>query len=187
MNLPKADLEKMEKWTLDSLGYIKDNNCDALLLGGFSGSVIELFGRYLRIHIAKKGERMPYIEWFGDFLRRYLPDYLPHKHILYRNLRCEGAHAILAESGVGLSCKKEDEVYHLKGVQDSHRKYLFIYAPKFIDDLIKAVKNFFSDIKKNPNLEKNCQKTYSEIWKYGQNIINKEQKSKRFKVDLRDT
>jgi hypothetical protein len=179
----KIDLETLKKWTLDSLGYIEEKKCDALILGGFSGSVIELLGRFMRLHSIKE-----YSNCFGDFLKEYLPKYFPYKNILYGILRCEGAHAVLAQSGVSLTCAEDMKARHLKGHYDPkmNRKSFIIYSPEFMEDLKMAVEKFFSDVEINPTLEKNCQETFIEIYNEGQKIIDNEEKSGRFKVEYED-
>jgi len=180
MTTLKFDLNKLKRWITDSLYTIKKANNDAPILGGFSGSVIELLGRFLRIHPIKN-----HFECFSDFLKKYLPEYYNHKVILYKILRCEGAHSVLAQSGVTLTCDSKLESLHLKGHRDSKigRVSLIIFSPKFVDDLLRTVENFFCDVAKEQILNDNCQKTLNEIYEEGQSIINKEINEKRLDIE----
>ena len=180
MAIQGVDLKILKTWTIASLGYIREKNCDALILGGFTGSVIELLGRFMRFHPIKE-----YPKCFGDFLEKYLPRYFPFKNILYGILRCEGAHAVLAQSGVSLTCAEDMKVLHLKGHYDPKmdRKSLIIYSPEFLEDLTMAVEKFFSDVKSDQILENKCQATFIEIYNEGQEIINQEKRKGRFKIE----
>ena len=145
-----TDLKYLEKLITDSLSYIEEKNNDATLLGGFSGSVIELLGRFMRVHKITDSPNC-----FGDFLEKYLPKYAPHKNILYRILRCEGAHSVIPQTGVMLTCAEETKIHYLKGYQDVETglKGLVIYCPVFVKDLQGAVKQFFSDVEKTQFLK----------------------------------
>ena len=72
MSLIKIDLSTLERYILDSLEKTKG---DAPSLGGFSCAVIELLGRFLRIHqISRKSngrDHYPHKEWFYDFIENY--------------------------------------------------------------------------------------------------------------------
>ena len=118
---------------------------------------------------------------------KYLPKYSPFKNILYGILRCEGSHAVLAQSGVSLTCAENMKALHLKGHYDpkKNRKSLIIYSPEFMDDLKVAVFKFFSDVKMNPDLEKKCQETFIEIYNNGQKIIDQEIEKKRFNIEYK--
>jgi len=182
MNTLKIDLEILKEWMFDSLGYVEEKNCDALILGGFSGSVIELLGRFMHLHPIRE-----YSNCFSDFLEKYLPKYFPFKNILYKILRCEGAHAVLAQSGVSLTCAENMKTLHLKGHYDpkTNKKSLIIYSPEFMNDLKVAVENFFSDVKKSPDLEEKCQETFIKIYNDGQKIIDQEIREGRFNIEYR--
>ncbi|HUS48574.1 MAG TPA: hypothetical protein VMZ91_00275, partial [Candidatus Paceibacterota bacterium] len=121
------------------------------------------------------------------FLEKYLPRYFPFKNILYGILRCEGAHAVSAQSGVSLTSDKNMKALHLKGHCDpeTKRKSLIIFSPEFMKDLKIAVEKFFSDVETNPTLEKNCQETFIEIYNKGQKIIDNEEKLGRFIVEYK--
>lgn len=186
MTLRRFDLERMKTWTLSSISYInKDNNWDALILGGFSGSIIEFLGRCLRIHQAANKDKLSQV-WYEDFLDKYMKKYYSHRNILYKILRCEGAHATLAQSGIGLTCDENYQKFHLCGIHEAtvNRKFLLIYSPEFVEDLRIAVEEFFSDVKKDNVLEENCQKTFREVFQEGEDIIDKEEKEGRFKVKV---
>ena len=175
----EIDLNRLEEWTLDSLSVVENANCDALLLGGFSGSVIELFGKFLGIHSIDN-----YSACYGDFLEEYLPKYYKHKNILYGILRCEGAHAILAQSGVNLTCAENDKNSHLRGVFDvlGGNCRLVIYSPYFVKDLKNAVRKFFLDMQAKPELKKSCEEVFAKIYIKGQNIIEEEIKKGRLSI-----
>ena len=172
------DLKTLKKWILDSLNIIKKENNDALLLGGFSGSVIEFLGRLLGIRAVNK-----YPDCFSDFLKNYLLKYYPYSDSLYYFLRSDWAHNVLAQTAVDLTCDPKAKGFHLKcnrnPTTDKHS--LIIYSPEFMSDLIDAVEKFFSDIESKPDLEKRCQEVFKEIYSNSQNAI----KDKVSKGELR--
>ena len=159
----------MKEWILESLSIIERNNCDALLLGGFSGSVIELLGRCLCKHTND-------VRCFEDFLEDYLPKYYPYLNVLYGCLRCEGAHAILAQNGVMLSCEKDWEEKHLKYNinPETKRHSLFIYSPVFVQDLKEAINKFMDQALTDVKFQNNINKVHAEIFSKGQKIIKEE-------------
>lgn len=164
-------LNTLKKWVLDSLNIIKEKNNDALLLAGFSGSVIEFLGRLLGIHAIHK-----YSDCFRDFLENYLPKYSPYSDSLYYFLRSDGVHNVLAQIAVDLTCDPRTQDFHLKCNHDPKRdKYsLIIYSPRFMNDLIEAVEKCFSDIENKSNLEKRCQEVFREIYDRGHsNMLDK--------------
>lgn len=166
----QLDIQKLEQYIEDAL-----NNCDATLIGGFSGSVIELLGRFLGQHNPNQ-----YQECYKDFLKIYLPIYYSKGDLLYKLLRCEGAHAVIAQSGVKITSDTVAQNLHLKCVCDKNSEHfsLIIYLPTFISDLRKAIKNFFTDVKSEPSLTEKCQDIFNKIYKEGQDIISQDDCSK---------
>lgn len=162
------DLKTLKKWMLDSLNTIKDKNNDAPLLGGFSGSIIEFLGRLLGNYGINK-----YPDCFKDFLMKYLPKYSSYGDSLYYFLRSDGAHNVLAQTAVDLTCDPGAKNFHLKCNRnpETDKHSLIIYSPEFMNDLIEAVEKFFSDIGSKPDLEKRCQEVFQEIYSNSQNAI----------------
>lgn len=176
----RLDLKTLKAWMLDSLNIIKDKNNDALLLGGFSGSVIEFLGRLLKIHAIDEHSKC-----FSDFLKNYLPNYFPYSDVLYSILRSEGAHAVLAQTAIDLTCHNDLRDFHLKCNYDQkkQRYSLIIYSPQLVSDLIQAVEKFFSDVEGDSFLEGKCQEVYRKIYRKGQCVIEKEINSGKLKVE----
>lgn len=174
------DLKTLKKWTLDSLYTIKDKNNDALLLGGFSGSVIEFFGRLLGIHAVNK-----YPDCFKDFLINYLPKYSSCGDSLYYFLRSDGAHNVLAQTAASLTCDPKAQNFHLKCNHDpvSDKYSLIVYSPQFMVDLIEAVEKFFSDVESKSGLEKKCQEVFQEIYGNSQAVIKHKINTGNLKIE----
>lgn len=177
----KLDINTLEEYILGSLKITRE---DAPSLGGFCCAVIELLGRFLRIHQISKGRKgkdyYPHNEWFYDFIENYLKnkniEYFERRYILWKILRCESAHCIMSPGNINFSNADWIKNYHLKGHLDprGNKKSLLIWTSKLADDLSEAVSDFFNDVRKNPTLEDNCQKTFLEIYNKGRDIINKE-------------
>lgn len=178
-------------------GYIHDSikltQFDAPSAGVFCCSVVELLGRFLRLHnisVKNKKTYMPHKEWFYDFIEKYLRNknekYFEHRYLLWKLLRCESAHAVLAVTGITWSGDTWIKANHLLGHVDprSNRKSLLIYTSKFVQDIDDAVSDFFNDVKKNKTLENNCQKSFAEMYAYGQNVIEGEVKNKNLLIEV---
>lgn len=190
----KLSIKTLEEYIFGSLKIIKE---DAPSLGVFSCVIIELLGRFLRIHEIEKRRtkktnkewfRRPHKEWFYDFIENYLKKinqkYYEQRDILWKILRCESAHAILADSAVIFSLQEKLKESHLEAFNDPRidKDYLVISTSKFVEDLEKAVSLFFNDVRNSPILEEKCQKTYMEIHEYGQKIIKGEIKEGKLKI-----
>jgi hypothetical protein len=186
----KLDIDTLEKYIHYSLKIAQN---DAPLAGVFCCSVIELLGRFLRIHTItiSKDRRVhfPGDKWFYDFIEKYLKNrsekYFEQRLVLWKLLRCESAHAVLATTAITWSNADWIKLHHLTGHNDprANRKSLLIWTSRFVQDVDDAVSNFFIDVKKDKSLENNCQKSFLEMYNYGQNIIKKEIGRKVLKIE----
>ncbi len=169
------------KWIIDSLNIIKDKN-DAPIAGGFTGAVMNVLGRVLLFPDGEDGKKSK--ECFYEFIEEYLkecdPRYIIHKETLWKFLRCDGAHNVLAQYGVIFSGDDGAKGKHLmvrsdfigdNGIRHSGRA-LLIYLPKFIDDLKWSVEKFSYNLEQDILLQKKHQKVVEKLLHKGQQYIN---------------
>lgn len=175
-------LDIPKQWITDSLNIIKEKN-DATIAGGFTGAVMNLLGRYLlhpnEISINKNGK--PFVNnklCFYEFIERYLKEYdqrySKYKDLLWHFMRCEGAHSVLARDAVVFGGEVGGEKMHLNIclIIETNGRALFIFLPRFIDDLKLAVEKFFSDLDKDPCLQEKHLQVLQVMYQDGQKYIN---------------
>jgi RNAse (barnase) inhibitor barstar len=133
----------------------------------------------MRIHIIEKNIT-PHKEWFYDFIEKYLrtinEKYYTQRSILWKIVRNESAHAMFAQSAIVWSNAEWIKNYHMLGANDprNSKKSLLLWTSKFVQDIDASVSIFFNDVKNNEKLSENCQKSFLDIYEYGQKIINEE-------------
>lgn len=170
------------KWIIDSLNIIKDKN-DAPLAGGFAGSVMEALGRVSLYPDGEKGEAKNQRRFY-EFIERYLkecnPSYLNHKETLWRFMRCDGAHNVLAQYGAIFGGREEDRIKHLTVRSDItddkgrllNIRALFISLPRLMEDLIWAVEKFSYNLEQDTLLQKQHRKVVDRLCYAGEKYIN---------------
>lgn len=175
--MEQFDLNKIKNWTINSLNLIKKEN-DALLVGIFSGATIELLGRFLLFPNdidADNGSvrnKHCFYKFIDVHLKKCDGEYIKYGELLWKFLRCEGAHAGLAQSAITLTGDDRDKNNHLKFLQfPPNRRSLYLYIPQFMEDLIWSVEDFFYEIKRSLTLQENCQQVMNKIYQDGQQYI----------------
>lgn len=176
--MEQFDLNKIKTWTINSLNLIKDKN-DALLVGSFSGATIELLGRFLLFPNdidatnGKVKNKVCFYKFIDVHLKKCDSEYIKRGELLWKFLRCESAHAGLAQSAITLTGDERDKNNNLRILQyPSNRRSLYLYIPQFMDDLIWSVQDFFYEVKRNLTLQENCQQVMNKIYQDGQKYIN---------------
>ncbi|MDO8659789.1 MAG: hypothetical protein Q7K54_04290 [Candidatus Parcubacteria bacterium] len=173
----------MLAWIIDSLNIIKEKN-DAPLLGGFAGAVMELLGRILLFQDGE-GDR-DNKKRFCEFIEKYLKDcnskYSIYKETLWKFMRCDGSHAVLAQYGVVFGGEENDKEKHLtirSDFKDSNgdlvqnKRALFLSTPKFSEDLIWSVKKFAYNLNQDTSLQCKAKKVMDRLENEGQQYIDK--------------
>lgn len=168
-------------WIIDSLSTIKDKN-DPLLAGGFTGSVMEILGRVLLFPDGEGDNKSK--ECFYEFIEKYLKEYNfkyeIHKETLWKFSRCDGAHSALPQYGVIFSGDANAKDRHLKVRSDIlddkgmrvDGRFLVIFLPTFVDDLICSVRRFNADLERDNSLREKEQKVVNRLFSKGQKYIN---------------
>lgn len=142
------------------------------LLGGFSSAVIEFLGRCIT-DPKSTDARKNFYKFIDEYLRKKDPRYTNFRKILYEDFRCGSAHSIMPK-GVRLSFHGLAKQLHLELIKDRGRNsyHVFLYSPKFIEDLKESIDDFVRDAKKDKELEQKYIETISELEKESQIIIN---------------
>ena len=164
------------KWIIDSLNIIKEEN-DAPLAGGFTGAVMNVLGRVLLYPDGEDGNKSK--DCFYEFIEKYLkecdPRYLIYKEVLWKFLRCDGAHNVLAQYAVVFTGDSREESKHLTIHSDIiglDGRALLIFLPEFIDDLKWSVEKFSYNLEQDTLLQEKHRKVVNRLLHEGQQYIN---------------
>jgi len=91
---------------------------------------------------------------------KYMPErYKIFAELLYTIFRNGVAHSYIPKGAAILSNDTKGEEMHLKCCDDG----LFIYVPKLADDVTEAIKNFYNDLKRTPDLKSKYKAVISEL------------------------
>lgn len=176
-------LDIPEKWIIDSLNILKEKN-DATMAGGFTGAVMNLLGRYLvhpkEISLNKKtgktfvNNKFCFCEFIDKYMQKYDQRYSKYKDLLWHFMRCEGVHSVLARDAVVFGGGVGGDAMHLniESIVETGGRALFIFLPKFIDDLKLAVEKFYSDLNSDKLLREKQQQVLELMYQEGQKYIN---------------
>lgn len=169
------------RWIIDSLNTIKEKN-DPLLAGGFTGSVMEILGRILLFPDGEGDNKSKkcFYKFIEEYLKECHPRYSIHKETLWRFSRCDGAHSVLPQYGVIFSGDVDEESKHLTVRSDIcdgqgrlvEGRFLFIYLPTFINDLIWSIEKFNYNLEQDVLLKEKERKVVDKLYHRGQKYIN---------------
>jgi len=164
------------RWIIDSLNIIKEKN-DATIAGSFTGAVMNVLGRVLLYPDGEDKNKSK--ECFYEFIEKYLkecdPRYLIYKELLWKFLRCDGAHNVLAQYAVIFGGDSRDNDKHLtirSDIRDFDGRALFVFLPEFIDDLKRSVEKFSYNLEQDALLQEKHQKVVEKLLHKGQQYIN---------------
>lgn len=120
-------------------------------------TAIELYGSFLSGNTGPGNTKNN----FSTFCKsKYMPQkYHKLKDLLYNLFRNGITHSYIPKGSAHLSGNPLDKESHLKFLEDG----LFIYVPKLAEDVTKAIKLFYEDLKDSKKLKSNYQKIFLKL------------------------
>ncbi len=130
-------------------------------------TAIELCGSFLSGETGMNTTRSNFLKFCKS---KYMPaGYETLAVLLYSIFRNGVAHSYIPKGAALLSSDRNAENMHLKCCADG----LFIYVPQLADDVTKAVKDFYNDLKCTKDLQDKHEAVISKLDEVGKKEYNK--------------
>jgi len=149
---------------------------DALLIGGFAGSVMELLGRMLFLPNKNANSTDCIYLFIKKYLSKQNNKYEEYKEIFVHLFRNGGAHSVMPKGGVNITSDPPSENLHLTIKRDSKSYpldcfWFTIFLPTFQKDLTNVVLAFASDAENNQVLHDHYLRTIEDSIREGNRFL----------------
>jgi len=170
-----------EKPTFDFLKKHIPNSiklADALLIGGFAGSVMELLGKMLFLPNKNANSTDCIYLFIKKYLSKQNNKYEEYRKIFVHLFRHGGAHSVMPKGGVNITSDPPSENLHLT-IKPDYKSlpldyfWFTIFLPTFKKDLTNAVLAFASDAENNQTLQNHYLMVIESSIKEGNSFLRK--------------